>query len=791
MKKIALIFLFQFLLFPCFGQIVINEIRYNPTTEQGSDYYSEWIEIYNPTNDSINLSDWELCGKELLAGYLNHTSSGGEGPYLDKGIIFLPKQYAIITDGGSGTKVYQYFNIPNDSLALHVDSSTLCKGGQGLSNSGETINLTDNFGNLIDSVTYDSTWGANGDGNSLQRINQSQNLSNNPTNWIALPPSPGEQNFYENATLELLDISTEEEIYANKTTIILVKILNRGKENATDISVNLSINNIYNNSATVNISGINIAEIQFEWIPTHSGNYTILASLDGQTINNTISVLPQIQKNTTLDICLETKILLDLEYTSLFKITIENKDNCSVKDNITIQYNITNSTYELIKENNFTREIGCSGYSNTGEWTPNQTGNFTLCGRIINVTTNFNNTPVCKNITVINPKTIPCNLTIKISSPLIWSVNEKSKYYIFVNDSSGNYSDKQIEITYWIEDYFGNYIKKPYITTSIETNENKSRDYTPKLDCGTAVYLIKANITNTYCNDTTQEDNLAEKMILLIGDKECEPCPTCKKCSSSEKKESVKPSNLNIDILNLTDILARNQEFTTTVKLKNNFGKKISFEIYSYIFDGSDCLTGSWLANLKKIKLNKDGERIINLTNKVEKDVKPWYYFFRIKIKLEDGSKIDKTEQIKITNKILKSKKEMKEIPKLNIWDDEKLRINLSDCKGCKMIIVGPDFYAITGRKYRVFKDFGRYYIFAIKDSEVILNETYSWGKEERLDNSENTFANKNLNQPSNKTTNKITGKVSEINSDWTKEFLSKFIELFSPLIKLMEESIQ
>lgn len=32
----------------------------------------------------------------------------------------------------------------------------------------------------------------------------------------------------------------------------------------------------------------------------------------------------------------------------------------------------------------------------------------------------------------------------------------------------------------------------------------------------------------------------------------------------------------------------------------------------------------------------------------------------------------------------------------LNIWTDNKLRINLSNYQDCKMIIIGPDFSAIT-----------------------------------------------------------------------------------------------
>ena len=141
---------------------VINEIMYNPSDEQGGDNCSEWIELYNPTNESINLSEWNLCDDELLGGYINYTD---KNTYSDDGVILLPNQYAIITDGGNGTKVYQYFNVSDNVLALHVNADSLCTG---LNNSGDIINLVDNHGNLIDNVTYKDIAE---EGKTIERVN--------------------------------------------------------------------------------------------------------------------------------------------------------------------------------------------------------------------------------------------------------------------------------------------------------------------------------------------------------------------------------------------------------------------------------------------------------------------------------------------------------------------------------------------------------------------------------------------------------------------------------------------
>ncbi len=35
--------------------ILINEVMYNPEED---DNYNEWVELYNPTNQSINVSGW-------------------------------------------------------------------------------------------------------------------------------------------------------------------------------------------------------------------------------------------------------------------------------------------------------------------------------------------------------------------------------------------------------------------------------------------------------------------------------------------------------------------------------------------------------------------------------------------------------------------------------------------------------------------------------------------------------------------------------------------------------------
>jgi len=140
---------------PIEGDVIINEIMYDPV----NDSYGEWIELYNPSSQPIDLSGWVLCEKALLPGYIDEKTDELKS---DSGTMLAPYSYAIITDGGSGTIAY-YNGIDSGSLALHTDASTICGG---LSNKGDTVILESPDGRT-ESVTYSEDSAE--DGYSLER----------------------------------------------------------------------------------------------------------------------------------------------------------------------------------------------------------------------------------------------------------------------------------------------------------------------------------------------------------------------------------------------------------------------------------------------------------------------------------------------------------------------------------------------------------------------------------------------------------------------------------------------
>lgn len=116
----------------------------------------------------------------------------------------------IIAYAGQSIRIHLSTNksVPNDALLLDdifvassyvdLDAIRLSSGdnqiGNGLADNGDTVAITDGS-TTIDSVTYDDSWGGDGDGTSLARIDP-QGSSNDEDNWASGPQNgtPGSAN---------------------------------------------------------------------------------------------------------------------------------------------------------------------------------------------------------------------------------------------------------------------------------------------------------------------------------------------------------------------------------------------------------------------------------------------------------------------------------------------------------------------------------------------------------------------------------------------------------------------
>ncbi len=114
--------------------VIINEIMYDPN--QCSDTYCEWIELYNPTGSSVNISNWTISDDSATDTLMGTT------------MVIPAYGYAIITDVTNN--VYSSFNVSASAIRLTVDDESI---GNGLGNTiGETITLS--YSTYSDSVSY-------------------------------------------------------------------------------------------------------------------------------------------------------------------------------------------------------------------------------------------------------------------------------------------------------------------------------------------------------------------------------------------------------------------------------------------------------------------------------------------------------------------------------------------------------------------------------------------------------------------------------------------------------------
>lgn len=179
MKKIIWIWLAILLMFPCrfaLASLIINEIMYDLSGADSTGGKSrEWVEIYNNgANDvAIDASLWRFYD-----GGANRTINGEVDFSIPAGayIVFAGDKDTFIADhnGFSGT-VYD-------------------TGMTTLNNTGATLKILDQDGNVVDSVAYTSLQGGAGDGNSLQKISggwSGATPTPGVTNEIISPPSSG------------------------------------------------------------------------------------------------------------------------------------------------------------------------------------------------------------------------------------------------------------------------------------------------------------------------------------------------------------------------------------------------------------------------------------------------------------------------------------------------------------------------------------------------------------------------------------------------------------------------
>ena len=153
------------------NSLTINEVMYAPDNGM-----PEWIELLNPTHDTLNLKNWS-ASDVLPKPTKNYITN--------EDLLVPPGEFIILV---------------SDSSLLAAYPSTLSKtrivNFGTLGNTQDGIIIYDFRNGIIDSLMYNSKWGGK-NGYSLERIS-TNSLTNDSTNWVTslsiFKCTPGEEN---------------------------------------------------------------------------------------------------------------------------------------------------------------------------------------------------------------------------------------------------------------------------------------------------------------------------------------------------------------------------------------------------------------------------------------------------------------------------------------------------------------------------------------------------------------------------------------------------------------------
>jgi hypothetical protein len=776
-SALAVFLIFSAIVFsmPAQADIVINEI--NPWGA-----VNEWVELYNSGNESVSIGNWTI-----------ETAISLKDATLPENSTIPAKGFFVAGDNTSG-------NDYNETITI--------------SDTAVFVALRNNENQTMDSVNLSNFFVKN-ETLSIQRKNATWALSNDTSNWAMQIPTKGSENFPKFLLLEITSISGPEKILVNQRVLINVSVSNTGEANGEYLALLLNSSSD-NQSQIFNISALSSRIISFNWTANSSGNITLCSSVENSTLCKEFNVTIPPEKFAVLSIK-NNSFTAGKEYDSLFEIEIENKSmiegSCAGKDNVTVSYNISelSSAYSFL--DNFTVEVGCSRTAGTGKWTiPTEGGNYTLCVRIINSNSKFTESEACQTISVNAPEESTCNLTIAIESKTALADGESDQFNITVNNANAPCPDCSVEITYSVENSSGIFLQGYPKITNKTVGQKNTFSFTPSLDCGAAIYRLKANITKYSCNDTFTSDNFAQVLINITG-----KTPICTPPASKEPKKpapvysggggsglSASPSSgtIVLEIIFLKSEVMKGEEFTSSVSVKNTGDKLLPITVYSYAYDGKNCITGSWTANQMNLSLGIGETRTISLKNKIEEGTNPGEYIFRFRAKV-DSKNYDKDSQIIVLDRsalvenlsfteesVPSENKTYIIAPDLKVWSDTKLRINLTNCEGCMMNVLGPNINVTTDKKYRVFEVNGSYNIFVTKNSTVILNQAYDFNPSITAKAGNNESAVQD--ETDNTGQEALTGNFAKSNGSggffgWLASF---FGNLFSPILSMMNSSL-
>ncbi len=291
------------------AQVMITEVMYDVP---GADYHEEFVELYNCSTDTIDLSHWQV-GDSLESDELVETGQG---------LLLKPGQFAVVLDGSYFGHSTRYDSIiPPQALVLKIDDGAF--GSNGFSNTiSEKVLLKDANGDLVDFCHYPL---GNTPGFSAEKIERcAENKSDNWVQSLVMWGTPGFKNSVEPADFDLafladgLRVFPLSAVHKGQTVKVLMKWKNNGVQAFSETVrfrcfVDLNGNQklevlepvLYDQRLPVDLPPGATDSVTFTWQANLAGQVLLTAeifsNLDQNLVNNTIQyVVTVIDSQATL-----------------------------------------------------------------------------------------------------------------------------------------------------------------------------------------------------------------------------------------------------------------------------------------------------------------------------------------------------------------------------------------------------------------------------------------------------------------------------------------------------------
>jgi len=176
-------------------QVVINEINYHSAIESDP---GDWVELHNPGPEGIDISGWVFKDGNDLHEFT-----------MPAGTVLGSQEFLVLC-----TDLAAF-------AAIHPQTGSLLGDlGFGFSGAGETLRVFDNFGTLLDSVTYDdvSPWPLEADGAAPPLMLTNPLLDNTlASSWAASPNggTPGAANIVVTTAADVIGFTRLDQPHPN------------------------------------------------------------------------------------------------------------------------------------------------------------------------------------------------------------------------------------------------------------------------------------------------------------------------------------------------------------------------------------------------------------------------------------------------------------------------------------------------------------------------------------------------------------------------------------------------